>query len=43
MPTSGKTYILDQIDFIDVLVGSKLLREYAPDFDKRDEARREQA
>lgn len=43
MPTSGKTYILDQIDFIDVLVGSKLLREYAPDFDKRDEAGREQA
>lgn len=43
MPTSGKTYILDKIDFIDVLVGSKLLREYAPDFDKRDEAGREQA
>lgn len=43
MPTSGKTYILDQIDFIDVLVGSKLLREYAPDFDKRDETGREQA
>ena len=43
MPTSGKTFILDQIDFMEVLVGSKLLREYAPDFDKRDEAGREQA
>ena len=43
MPTSGKTHILDQIDFIDVLVGSRLLREYAPDFDARDEAGREQA
>ena len=41
MPTSGKTYILDQIDFIDVLVGSKLLREYDPDFDVRDEAGKE--
>lgn len=43
MPTSGKTYILDRIDFIEVLIGSKLLREYAPDFDARDEAGREQA
>lgn len=43
MPTSGKTFILDRIDFIEVLVGSKLLREYAPDFDKRDEAGKEQA
>ena len=43
MPTSGKTYILDQIDFLEVLVGSKLLREYVPDFDKRDEEGREQA
>ena len=41
MPTSGKTYILDQIDFIDVLVGSKLLREYDSDFDVRDEAGKE--
>ena len=43
MPTSGKTYILDQIDFLEVLVGSKLLREYAPDFDRRDEEGRERA
>ena len=38
MPCSGKTYILDQLDFIDVFVGSKLLREYDPDFDNRNEA-----
>ena len=36
MPTAGKTYIMDRIDFIEVLVGSKLLREYDPDFDNRD-------
>ena len=41
MPTAGKTYILDRIDFIDVIVGSKLLREYDPDFDRRDEAGKE--
>jgi len=43
MPTAGKTYILDRLDFIEVIVGSRLLREYAPDFDTRDEAGREQA
>ena len=43
MPTAGKTFIMDQIDFLDVLVGSKLLREYAPDFDKRDKSGREEA
>ena len=42
MPTSGKTHILDRIDFIEVLVGSKLLREYDPDFDKQPEYIREQ-
>lgn len=42
MPTAGKTYILDRLDFIEVIVGSKLLREYDPDFDNRDEAGREQ-
>lgn len=41
MPTAGKTFILDKIDFLDVIVGSKLLREYDPDFDKRDEEGRE--
>lgn len=42
MPTSGKTHILDRIDFFEVLVGSKLLREYDPDFDKQPEHIREQ-
>ena len=41
MPTAGKTYIMDRIDFIEVLVGSRLLREYDPDFDSRDEDGRE--
>jgi hypothetical protein len=41
MPTAGKTYILDKLDFIEVIVGSRLLREYDPDFDTRDEAGRE--
>ena len=41
MPTAGKTYIMDRIDFIDVLVGSRLLREYDPEFDTRDEDGRE--
>lgn len=42
MPTAGKTHILDQINFIEVLRGSKILREYDPDFDNRDETGREQ-
>lgn len=42
MPTAGKTHILDRIDFIEVVVGSKLLREYDPEFDSRDEVGREQ-
>ena len=42
MPTSGKTHILDRIDFMEILVGSKLLREYDPDFDKQPESVREQ-
>lgn len=41
MPTAGKTYILNQIDFIEVIVGSRLLREFDPDFDIRDETGRE--
>ena len=43
MPTSGKTFVLDKVDFMEVIVGSKLLRQYDPDFDKRDEAGREAA
>lgn len=42
MPTAGKTHILDRIDFMEGVVGSRLLREYDPDFDTRDEAGREQ-
>ena len=42
MPTSGKSYILDKIDFFEVVNGSRLLREYDPDFDIRDETEREQ-
>ena len=38
MPTSGKTYILDRIDFIESLSGSRFLREICPDFDKKDDA-----
>lgn len=42
MPTSGKSYILDRINFMEVLAGSKLLREYDPEFDTRDENGRKQ-
>lgn len=41
MPASGKSYIMDRIDFLDVLVGSRLLREYDPGFDHRDQRGRE--
>ena len=41
MPTAGKTYILDRIDFLEVVVGSKLLRQFDPDFDIRSEEGRE--
>ena len=33
MPTAGKSYILDRIDFIKVIAGSKMLHEICPDFD----------
>ena len=42
MPTAGKSYILDRIDFMEVAAGSRLLREYDPEFDTRDENGREQ-
>ena len=42
MPTAGKTHILNQLDFIDVISGSKMLRTYDPDFDSRDKERKEQ-
>ena len=41
MPTAGKTHILERLDFIEVAAGSRLLREYDPDFDSRDEAGKE--
>ncbi len=43
MPTAGKSYILNRLDFIDVVVGSRLLREYDTDFDSRDETGKERA
>lgn len=41
MPTAGKTHILNQIDFIEVIAGSKLLRELDSEFDYLDKAGRE--
>lgn len=43
MPTAGKTYILDRIDFMEAADGSRLLRKCDPDFDSRDQAGRENA
>lgn len=43
MPTAGKTYILNRIDFMEAAEGSRLLRKYDPDFDSRDQAGRENA
>ena len=41
MPTAGKTYIMERINFIDVLFGSSLLREYDSEFDHRSKNERE--
>lgn len=41
MPAAGKTYILERIDFMEAVSGSRLLREYDPDFHMRDEAGQE--
>ncbi len=43
MPTAGKSYILDRLDYIEVIMGSKLLREIDPQFDTRDEWGRDEA
>ena len=48
MPTAGKSYILERIDFTECLSGSRLLREISPDFDimsddDKDRARRKLA
>ena len=41
VPTAGKTYILEKIKFMPVLVGSKLLRERNTNFDNCDEIEKE--
>jgi len=43
MPTSGKSFILDKIDFISVMQGSKMLRDICPDFDYQDETGKKKA
>ena len=43
MPTAGKSYILDKIDFIDVIMGSKMLHMSDLDFDSHDKSGRENA
>lgn len=40
MPGAGKTHILEMITFMEVISGSRLLRQCVPDFDQRDEAGR---
>ena len=40
MPTVGKSFILNRLDFIEVVMGSRLLREIDPEFDFRDDAGR---
>ena len=41
MPTAGKSYIMERIDFLDVYAGSTLLRTQDPAFDFRDEKGKE--
>ena len=41
MPSAGKSFILDRIDFMEVAAGSKLLRQYDPDFDVRNSSEKE--
>ena len=43
MPTAGKTHILNQLDYIEVISGSRMLRACNPDFDSMDNMGREQA
>ena len=38
MPTAGKSYIMERIDFMPSFNGSKLLREMLPDFDAASES-----
>ncbi len=37
MPTAGKSYILDKIDFVEVMQGSRLLRDLCPNFESQTE------
>ncbi|MCR4611710.1 MAG: HAD family hydrolase [Lachnospiraceae bacterium] len=37
MPTAGKSYILDKIDFIKVVAGSKMLHKICPNFESGNE------
>lgn len=37
MPTSGKSYILDQVDSVRVMHGSRMLRQICNDFELKDE------
>ena len=41
MPSAGKTLIMNKIDFIEVVEGSKLLHTYDPSFDIRNKTERE--
>lgn len=43
MPTCGKSYILERIDFMEVIHGSRLLRQMNPDFDNLDDKGRNEA
>ena len=43
MPTAGKTFLMEKIDFLDVYAGSKMLHDICPDFDLIDEVDKESA
>lgn len=42
LPSAGKTYILNKIDFMDVLAGSEILHKINPGFDTAAEERKKQ-
>ncbi len=41
LPTAGKSFILDRIDFLEAVAGSKLLHWYDPEFENKDKAGRD--
>ena len=43
MPSAGKSYILERIDFVEVIQGSRLLRQMNPNFDSLDHEGRKKA